>query len=180
MVHPCEDDMRELSLRISKLPDSELKELEELIHKLQPSYKATGIDLQALDKETFLQVEQFVRTTLIEYNSIRILITDSPKESNLAYYLADWRFEDGDIASSDIIDDWLDLCTQVYPKNKSSDTNSRMIAIHCAAGLGRAPFLVALALIQNGMDNYECVKYIREVRKGAINGRQLNYILKFK
>eukprot|EP00123_Amoebidium_parasiticum_P005790 comp16897_c0_seq1/m.15418 comp16897_c0_seq1/g.15418 ORF comp16897_c0_seq1/g.15418 comp16897_c0_seq1/m.15418 type:complete len:226 (-) comp16897_c0_seq1:722-1399(-) len=211
MAQLDQDDMRELTLSISKLPDAELEELKSLIKKLQPEYKSTGIDLNALTEDTILQVQQFVRTTLIEYKQIRILITDSPKDFNLPYYLAtyerygvtdvvrtcdaeyqtgplteagikfwDWRFEDGDVASNDIIDDWLDLVNEVYMKPKQGEDKQRMIAVHCAAGLGRAPFLVALALIQAGMDNYDCVKYIREVRRGAINKRQLDYILKFK
>ena len=39
---------------------------------------------------------------------------------------------------------------------------------------------MALALVQAGMDNYQAVEYIRSVRRGAINKRQLEYILKFK
>jgi protein tyrosine phosphatase type 4A len=46
--------------------------------------------------------------------------------------------------------------------------------------MGRAPFLVALALIYMGMDNYEAVDLIRGARRGAINTRQLDYILAYK
>jgi protein tyrosine phosphatase type 4A len=63
---------------------------------------------------------------------------------------------------------------------KKAGEAQRKIAVHCAAGLGRAPFLVAIALIHAGMDNFEAVDLIRGVRRGAINTRQLDYILAYK
>lgn len=40
----------------------------------------------------------------------------------------------------------------------------------------RAPVLVAIALIQNGMDSVSAVTAIREKRRGAINAVQLAYL----
>ena len=50
------------------------------------------------------------------------------------------------------------------------------IAIHCVAGLGRAPVMVAIALIESGMDWVEAVEIIRENRRGALNRTQLSYL----
>jgi protein tyrosine phosphatase type IVA len=54
------------------------------------------------------------------------------------------------------------------------------VAVHCVAGLGRAPVLVAIALIENGMDPIQAVEYIRSRRRGAINRKQLSYLEQYQ
>jgi protein tyrosine phosphatase type 4A len=44
----------------------------------------------------------------------------------------------------------------------------------------RAPVLVAIALIEDGMPALDAVAYIRERRRGAINKKQLRYIETYK
>ena len=44
----------------------------------------------------------------------------------------------------------------------------------------RAPALVAIALIENGMSALDSVVYIRERRRGAINNKQLKYLESYK
>lgn len=44
------------------------------------------------------------------------------------------------------------------------------------AGLGRAPVLVAIAMIEQGMEPLDAVQAIRAKRRGAINARQLHYL----
>ena len=55
------------------------------------------------------------------------------------------------------------------------------IAIHCVAGLGRAPVLVAIALIESGKYSaLEAIEYVRSKRKGALNRRQLQYLSEYR
>lgn len=70
------------------------------------------------------------------------------------------------------------------------------VAVHCVAGLGRAPVLVAVALVEKGMDALDAIMFIRERRKGelgsllwigliryapgAINVRQLKFLENYK
>lgn len=64
---------------------------------------------------------------------------------------------------------------------ESSKGNNNTIAVHCVAGLGRAPVLVAIALMEyEKMDAVEAVMKIRSLRRGAINETQLQYLEGYK
>ncbi|XP_043295310.1 protein tyrosine phosphatase type IVA 1 isoform X2 [Cervus canadensis] len=80
-------------------------------------------------------------TTLVEKEGIHVL---------------DWPFDDGAPPSNQIVDDWLSLV-----KIKFREDPGCCIAVHCVAGLGRAPVLVALALIEGGMKYEDAVQFIR-------------------
>lgn len=62
---------------------------------------------------------------------------------------------------------WKDLTKMVLPKFFGSVTN-------------RAPVLVAIALIEDGMSPLDSVELIRERRRGAINSKQLRYLETYK
>lgn len=83
----------------------------------------------------------------------------------------DWPFDDGAPPSNQIVDDWLSLV-----KIKFREEPGCCIAVHCVAGLGRAPVLVALALIEGGMKYEDAVQFIRQKRRGAFNSKQLLYL----
>lgn len=144
--------------------------------------------------------------TLIEYEGLKFLIMDAPSRSNIHLYLKemervkvkdivriceptypreivesagikvhDWVFPDGESPPSNIIEAWLSL----VDAQKSAQDNSA-IAVHCVAGLGRAPVLVAIALIENGMRALDAVMFIRQRRRGAINNKQLKFLENYK
>lgn len=54
------------------------------------------------------------------------------------------------------------------------------IAVHCVAGMGRAPVLIAIALMEHGMPNLDAIDYIRAQRRGAFNNLQIVYIDRYK
>ncbi len=81
-------------------------------------------------------------------------------------------FEDGCCPSEEIIEKWYQICMDAEKKNKC-------IAVHCKSGLGRAPSLVALSMIKNGVDNIQAIEHIRKNIKGSFNSIQLAYIMQF-
>ena len=92
-------------------------------------------------------------TTLVEKEGIHVL---------------NWPFDDGAPPSNQIVDDWLSLV-----KIKFREDPGCCIAVHCVAGLGRAPVLVTLALIEGGMKYEDALQCINQKWRGAFNSKQL-------
>jgi len=93
----------------------------------------------------------------------------------------DWVFGDGDAPPATIVNEWLTLIEKRFARRKEVEQSTPVcVAIHCVAGLGRAPVLVAIALIEEGMNPLDAVLYIRERRRGAINNKQLKFIENYK
>lgn len=65
-------------------------------------------------------------------------------------------------------------------QRRFQESDDACVAVHCVAGLGRAPVLVAIALIEAGLKFEEAVERIREVRRGAINAKQLQWLAQYK
>jgi protein tyrosine phosphatase type 4A len=142
----------------------------------------------------------------IEFKAMRFLITDRPTDANMDKYIEelkkhnakdvvrvcdptyrtdrlqaegvrvlDWQFEDGTVPPNEIIEQWFSLLRQRFKEEPDC-----CIAVHCVAGLGRAPVLVALALMELGMKYEDAVELIRRKRRGAINAKQLAYLEKYR
>ncbi|KAI9310808.1 protein-tyrosine phosphatase-like protein [Dichotomocladium elegans] len=136
-------------------------------------------------------------------SSLRFLILDCPTESTLDFYIEqfdrlqvaaivrccqptysanrlternieviDLPFKDGGLPPPQIVREWLMLIERI----KDLDPTPT-IAVHCVAGLGRAPVLVAIALIEMGMKPLDAIEYIREKRRGAFNKPQIAYLV---
>jgi len=143
---------------------------------------------------------------LVEYKEMRFLIMDRPSKANIAQFVeelkkcgvcdvirvceptynselltkeginvVDWQFDDGAAPPRTVVQSWLE-----FLKSRFCENPGATIAIHCVAGLGRAPVLVALALIEGGMKYEDAVDHIRRKRRGAINSKQLEYLERYK
>ena len=145
------------------------------------------------------------KQTLIEYRNLKFLIMDAPSDSTIELYIKNMKqnrvnvlvracaltydcnkvteagiryyplqFEDGNCPPPDIIEKWGRLVKDTFEKH------DRCIAVHCVAGLGRAPILIAIALIDAGMQPLDCVAFLRERRKGVLNNKQIQWLEKYK
>jgi len=142
--------------------------------------------------------------SLIEYNGFKFLVFDSPTDDNLDGYLKelvsynvkylvrlesgyssdkvkesgievfDFPFPDGSAPPQSVVSQWLQVVNTMVTRKDG------IIGIHCIAGLGRAPVLVAVALIELGASYENAVEIIRNQRKGAINAKQLKYLKHYK
>ncbi|KAM8785039.1 protein tyrosine phosphatase type IVA 3 isoform 2-T2 [Rhynchonycteris naso] len=111
----------------------------------------------------------------VSYKNMRFLITHNPTNATLSTFIEDWPFDDGAPPPGKVVEDWLGLL-----KAKFCDDPGSCVAVHCVAGLGRAPVLVALALIESGMKYEDAIQFIRQKRRGAINSKQLTYLEKYR
>jgi protein tyrosine phosphatase type 4A len=146
--------------------------------------------------------------SLVESANHRFLIFDAPNDDNLPLYIAEWKkfnvhnlvracdptyeieplrphnitvydmpFNDGGAPSEEIVHRWLNLLQATYNRDGGE---KQTIGVHCVAGLGRAPVLVAIALIESGMNALDAVEFIRERRRGSINLKQIQFLKNYK
>ncbi|NP_001372197.1 protein tyrosine phosphatase type IVA 1 isoform 5 [Homo sapiens] len=129
----------------------------------------------------------------VTYKNMRFLITHNPTNATLNKFIEELKkygvttivrvceaTYDTTLVEKEgihvlIVDDWLSLV-----KIKFREEPGCCIAVHCVAGLGRAPVLVALALIEGGMKYEDAVQFIRQKRRGAFNSKQLLYLEKYR
>lgn len=141
----------------------------------------------------------------IEFRNKRFLITDQPQDGTMDSYIkllgkhrvshlvcatdqsyktddlsktvevSELPFPDGSAPSKEIIEKWLNIIDTEF----MVDPNT-CVGVHCVTGLGRAPVLVATALIELGMKYEDAVELIRNKRRGAINSKQLDFLARYK
>jgi protein tyrosine phosphatase type 4A len=143
------------------------------------------------------------KPTYLSGDGYRFLIMDAPTDENAQMYLEECKkhhvrvvvraceptygsavfekagisivelpFPDGEAPPPEVVARWLDLCNKEF-----SQDDKATVAVHCVAGLGRAPVLVATYLIdRGGMDALQAIEFIRKKRRGAINARQLKFL----
>jgi len=89
----------------------------------------------------------------------------------------EYNFSDGKPPPDEIILVWMALVNERFPK-KAKSAPEHTIAVHCVAGLGRAPMLVAVAMMERdaSLQPDEAVALIRAKRRGAFNNRQLKFL----
>ncbi|XP_071750228.1 PRL-1 phosphatase [Lepeophtheirus salmonis] len=143
----------------------------------------------------------------IEFKTMRFLITEQPQDATIQNYIkilkehrvthlvcatdptyktegfekagiafTEISFADGSPPTIEIIDKWLNLLNKEF----SEGGEAKCVGVHCVTGLGRAPVLVAIALVELGMKYEDAVELIRKKRRGAINSRQLEFLAKYK
>lgn len=61
-----------------------------------------------------------------------------------------------------------------------AEIQTRVMQMAHAVKPCRAPVLVAIALIEEGMEPLDSIAFIRSLRKGSINNRQLKYLENYK
>lgn len=143
--------------------------------------------------------------TFVEKGKLGILIMDAPNDTNAQIYLKilethnvsaiartcestydksafeakgiqvhEINFPDGESPEDSVIEQWLEVVDGCL-------TRKTNVAVQCLAGLGRAPVMAAVALIERaGMDPMDTISYIRGKRKGAINARQVKFLEHYK
>jgi len=142
----------------------------------------------------------------IEFRNMRFLITDQPQDGTMDNYIkllqehrvshlvcatdqlykteellkngvtvSELSFTDGSAPTQEIVEAWLCLVNKEFLSDPTT-----CIGVHCVTGLGRAPVLVATALIELGMKYEDAVEMIRKKRRGAINAKQLEFLAKYK
>ncbi|XP_056630947.1 PRL-1 phosphatase-like [Diorhabda sublineata] len=143
---------------------------------------------------------------LISHRGFKFLITKNPSNNNLETFIKELKknnvkivvrvceptydtealkgagiqvcnltIPDGTCPSDSIIHEFFLILKRQFSINPES-----CIAVHCVGGLGRAPVMVALALIELGFTYEDAVSLIREKRRGAINSKQLEFLSKYK
>lgn len=147
---------------------------------------------------------------LIEHHNFKIVITDAPTDANLGSYLKELKtygvtdlvrtcepsystatvekeglithemmFPDGAAPPEDLLQRWNELITQRYRSKDPAEAG--LVAVHCVAGLGRAPLMAAVALIEmTAIEPLDAIEKIRHRQRGAINARQLKFLQSYK
>ncbi|KAL7717416.1 Protein tyrosine phosphatase type IVA 3 [Entamoeba marina] len=143
--------------------------------------------------------------SIIEFEGLKFFVFDSPTDDNIDKYIMELRrhnvtevvrcchpsydkkkllnnginvhelvYQDEGCPSSRIVSSFMKIISAYFYKKENN--SNKALGIHCLSGIGRAPTLVAIALIELGMENNDAIKLVRSKRGGAINVLQSRYI----
>jgi protein tyrosine phosphatase type 4A len=73
------------------------------------------------------------------------------------------------IPSKEVIRQWNDIL----------DSINGNIYIHCESGLGRAPTMIAIALLQKEVEPHNTIQILRKINKNLFNNIQLKFIFNY-
>lgn len=121
--------------------------------------------------------------------------------------LIDWEYADGSPPPEEIVEKWVSLVRSSFDSMTPSPAPisppldgigrasaaqflqqaqlppinyEKAIAVHCVSGLGRAPVLVGIALMEAGMPWQDALFLIRTNRRGAFNEKQVEFLKSYK
>lgn len=144
-----------------------------------------------------------INLTFIEYKTKRFYISQSPTNENIENFITqlkinnikhvvrlckptydslqieneqinfyDLEIPDGTVPYKNQIEQWNEIVDNVGINEG--------ILVHCVAGLGRAPFMVTISLINEDLEQHRAIKLIRKLRPGSINSKQLGFLINYK
>eukprot|EP01104_Vermistella_antarctica_P015991 TRINITY_DN5357_c0_g1_i1.p1 TRINITY_DN5357_c0_g1~~TRINITY_DN5357_c0_g1_i1.p1 ORF type:complete len:217 (+),score=14.63 TRINITY_DN5357_c0_g1_i1:164-814(+) len=162
---------------------------------------------KSFDLQLQLPANHTAEPSLVVAGERRFLISDSPNNERLPMYIQEFRrhnvrhvvraceptydegvladagmvvhdlpFSDGANPSDHLIKEFLTIVDDAVMNGYERDET---IAVHCMGGLGRAPTLVAVALVEGGLLGFEAVDLVRSRRRGSLNHGQAQFVLDY-
>ncbi|KAK3525300.1 hypothetical protein QTP86_025334 [Hemibagrus guttatus] len=158
--------------RKNKIPDTSSRNELPPYYALHNLHTKLMLMLHSNGSILYCDLKKYGATTLVRVCEVTYDKTPLEKDG---ITVVDWPFDDGAPPPSKVVEDWLSLLRRRFMEEPGC-----CVAVHCVAGLGRAPVLVALALIECGMKYEDAIQFIRQKRRGAINSKQLTYLEKYR
>lgn len=86
-------------------------------------------------------------------------------------------FQDGSVPTLQVVDRYIRIIEEAKKKYKNPN-----ILGHCISSLGRCPTFLGISMIieHPKMDRYDIITYIRKERPGALNSKQMNWLMDLK
>jgi len=83
-------------------------------------------------------------------------------------------FQDGSVPTLKVVDRYIQIIENAKKKYKNPN-----ILVHCISSLGRAPTFLGISMIIENpkMNRCEIISYIRKRRRGALNIKQVNWLI---
>lgn len=144
--------------------------------------ECAGLRFLIMDAPTRINATEYA-DLLLSYGVTNLVCTCEPMYDFNVFQQAGitchgLHFVDGSAPPSGILSRWLGLVKQTFrsvKRNRETEATAKCIAVHCLAGLGRAPLLVAIALIEAGLEYLEAAEFLRRKRPGVLMPSKLPF-----